>query len=82
LPKNFAYVNTRHWTEFQSVREEILLRIMEIVNESGTSFAFPSRTVYFGRDSGFALRKSERVKAAMQDLEDSERSVRPDRGQS
>jgi MscS family membrane protein len=78
----FAYVKTRHWTEFLSVREEILLRIMEIVNESGTSFAFPSRTVYFGRDSGFALRKSERVKAAMQDLEDSERSVRPDRGQS
>ena len=29
-----------------------MLRVGEIVEEAGTSFAFPSRTVYLGRDGG------------------------------
>jgi MscS family membrane protein len=70
----FAYVKTRHWTEFLAVREEIFLRIMDIVNESGTGFAFPSRTVYFGRDSGLDLKKTERVKEQMQQSQEEERT--------
>ncbi|MBN2288921.1 MAG: mechanosensitive ion channel family protein [Candidatus Glassbacteria bacterium] len=36
------------WAEYLEVRERINLSIMEIVHELGLSFAFPSRTVYFG----------------------------------
>lgn len=45
-----AYVMTGDWAEFLAIREEILIRIMDIIEESGTSVAFPSRTVYLGRD--------------------------------
>jgi MscS family membrane protein len=47
----FAYVMTGAWDEFLGIREDILLRVMDIVEASGTAMAFPSRTVYFGRDA-------------------------------
>ncbi len=46
----FAYVTTRDWGEFLAIREDILLRMMDIVEEGGASIAFPSQTLYLGRD--------------------------------
>jgi MscS family membrane protein len=46
----FAYVRTRDYGEFLGVREDIYLHIMDIVAQSGTSFAFPSQTIYRGGD--------------------------------
>lgn len=46
----FAYVLTADWSEFLGIREDILLHVMEIVNQSGTALAFPSQTIYLGRD--------------------------------
>ena len=40
----FAYVRTTKRAEFLSVREEIFLQVMDIVNESGTGFAIPPQT--------------------------------------
>ena len=37
----FAYVNTSDWGEFLGIREDIYLRIMDIIEASGTGFAFP-----------------------------------------
>jgi MscS family membrane protein len=34
-----------------AIREDLLLKIMDIVAASGTSFALPSRTLYVGRDA-------------------------------
>ncbi|WP_299655595.1 mechanosensitive ion channel domain-containing protein [uncultured Jannaschia sp.] len=42
----FAYVLAVDYNEFLGICEELNLTIMEIVVECGTSFAFPSRTVY------------------------------------
>lgn len=47
-----AYVKTRDFDDFCAVREDLLLRMMEIVDKGGSSFAFPSRTVYVRRDDG------------------------------
>jgi MscS family membrane protein len=47
----FAYVMTRDWWEFLGIREEILVRVMEIVQGAGTALAFPSQTLYLGRDA-------------------------------
>lgn len=47
-----VYALTRERNEFHAIREDILLRAGDIVTESGTAFAFPSQTVYFGRDEG------------------------------
>ena len=48
------------------VKEDLLLRIMDIVAESGSGFAFPSQTLYFTQDEGVSEEKtkivSERVK--------------------
>jgi MscS family membrane protein len=48
----FAYVMTSEWAEFLGIREDILLRVMEIVEQCGASIAFPSQTLYLGRDHG------------------------------
>jgi MscS family membrane protein len=59
----FAYVLTRDRLEFLAVRQDILLRIMDIVEASGTSFAFPSQTLYFSKDSGLDTVKSDGAEA-------------------
>lgn len=46
----FAYIRTRDYNEFLAVREDIYLRIMDIVAQSGTSFALPSQTIHRGSD--------------------------------
>ena len=46
----FAYVMTRDSAEFLGIQEDILLQIMDVVEESGAAFAFPSQTLYIGRD--------------------------------
>jgi MscS family membrane protein len=55
----FSYVLTRDYAEFTAIREDLLLRIMDIVGKSGTDFAFPSLTVYFSRDTGLDKEKTE-----------------------
>lgn len=57
----FAYVLTTDFDEFLAVREDVYLRIMEIVARSGTGFAFPSQTLYWQRDGGT---DPERTRAA------------------
>jgi len=48
----FAYVKTTVWMEFLAIREELFLRMMDIVDEAGTEMAFPSQTLYLARDHG------------------------------
>jgi len=55
----FAYVLTTDFDEFLAVREDIFLRMMDIVNASGTGFAFPSQTVYWQQDSGLDRARTE-----------------------
>ena len=47
-----VYALTREWNEFHAIREDVFLRLNKIVDEAGTGFAFPSRTLYLGRDGG------------------------------
>ncbi|MEM1048566.1 MAG: mechanosensitive ion channel domain-containing protein [Pseudomonadota bacterium] len=46
------YAKTREWNDFYAIREDIFLRIYDLVTDAGSGFAFPSQTVYFGRDTG------------------------------
>lgn len=62
----FAYVPTADFNEFLAVREDVYLRLMDIVAEAGTRFAFPSRTIYFARDGGL---DGERSRAARGSVE-------------
>jgi MscS family membrane protein len=48
----FAYVDTADINEFLAIREDVFLRIMDVVQASGTGFAFPSQTLYTAPDAG------------------------------
>ena len=41
-----AWFQTSDWNQFQSIRQDILLSFMEVVEGAGSSFAFPTRTVH------------------------------------
>lgn len=50
-----AYVRAPTFPEFQAIQQELLLRVLDVVEEAGASIAFPSRTVYLRgepRESG------------------------------
>ena len=47
-----CYVLTRDFDEFATVREDLLLRIMKFVEDSGTNLASASQTLYLSRDPG------------------------------
>ena len=59
----FCYVMTRDFNEFAAVREELLLRIMTFVEDSGTNLASSSQTLYLSGDPASK-------KAAVQQLAD------------
>jgi MscS family membrane protein len=41
-----AWFQTADWSEFQAIRQEILLQFMEVVEAAGSSFAFPTQTLH------------------------------------
>ena len=41
-----AYVHADNYPGFLAVQEELLLRVLEIVEAAGTSVAFPTQTVH------------------------------------
>ena len=64
----FAYVNTSDFNAFLAVQEDIFLRVIDIVDESGTGFAFPSMVNYLARDSGVDAERTDRAEAIMREL--------------
>jgi MscS family membrane protein len=62
----FCYILTRDHPEFLAVREDLLLRIMELIEASGTSLALPSRTLYVARDSARDKEKAEMVESEVE----------------
>lgn len=42
----YFFTNTTKWAEYLAVKENVNLKIMEIVENHGASFAFPSRSIY------------------------------------
>jgi len=62
----FAYVRTREWLNYRAIREDINLRIVDIVKEAGTGFAFPSQTAYLGRDTGLDTERGSEAEAQVQ----------------
>ena len=57
----YAYLQATTNPVFLEVQEDINLRIMDIVDDAGADFAFPSQTTYLARDTA---PDAERVKTA------------------
>ncbi|WP_241765200.1 mechanosensitive ion channel family protein [Hyphomonas beringensis] len=42
----YTFTNTKDWGEWLAIKEEFAVAVMDIIARAGTSFAFPSRTIY------------------------------------
>ena len=42
----YCFTDTADWEEYLAIRQDVNLKIMEIVERNGSSFAFPSRSIY------------------------------------
>jgi len=74
----FAYGVAKDWGEFLGIQEDVLLRIMRIVEESGTGFAFPSQTTYLARDEGMDAERTAAAEAQVQAWRSEHRLPFPD----
>jgi MscS family membrane protein len=73
-----SYILTQDFNEFAAVREDLLLRIMDVVDNSGSGLALPAQTLYLGRDSGLAKDKAETAVQKVAELRDGKKLPFPD----
>ena len=73
-----AYALTPDWNEFLAIREDIYLRIMDVVEEAGSGFAFPSSTTYVGRDEGLDEKAAKEAAARVDSWRDEGKLPFPD----
>jgi len=62
-----VYAMTREFNDFHAIREDVLLRVHDIITEAGTGFAFPSTTLYLGKDSGLDEETGKKASARVED---------------
>jgi MscS family membrane protein len=55
----FAYGKTGDWTQFTTIRQDVILKIAETVEASGTRFAGPTQLAYLSRDKGVDAEKAK-----------------------
>jgi MscS family membrane protein len=54
----WAYGKTGDWTEFTAIRQDVILKIAEIVEAAGTRLAAPTQLTYLASDSGIDADKA------------------------
>ena len=57
----FAYVTETVYESYLPIQEDLLLRIMDIVESSGSGFALPSQTAYLTEDVGLDAAKGRKA---------------------
>ena len=61
-----AYVLVTDFAAFLGIQEDLLLRVMDIIEASGTSVAFPSQTTYVVEDRGLNHARSQEASKQVQ----------------
>jgi MscS family membrane protein len=74
----FLFIDTQDWNDFLCVREDIYLRIMDIVESSGAYFAYPSQTLYVARDTGRDMAKTSEAEEAVRGWRDADEMLIPE----
>lgn len=46
----YTFTKTKEWVKFHQIKQEVLLRIMEIIDGHGAEVAFPTRTLHLFRE--------------------------------
>jgi MscS family membrane protein len=60
----FAYVKTNDWPQFTEIRQNVVMKIAEIVEAAGARFAAPTSLTYISRDGETTEEKTKAVGAA------------------
>jgi MscS family membrane protein len=58
----FAYILVTEYEPFLHIQEDLLLRIVDIIEASGSGLALPSQTAYLAEDVGLDAGKRGKVK--------------------
>ncbi len=73
-----SYILTRDFNEYAAIREDLLLRMMDVMEDSGGSLALPSQTLYLSRDAGVEKQKAENAVKKIAELRDDKKLPFPD----
>lgn len=73
-----AYLYCQAQNAFLAIQEDILLRIEDIINESGSGFAFPSQTAYLCRDGGIDEERGRRAAEKVEEWRSNEQLPFPE----
>jgi len=57
----FAYGTTDDFATFTAMRQDVMLKIAEVVEASGTRFAAPTQLTYFSSDPGVDAEKANEI---------------------
>ena len=55
LVEVYAYIDTTNWAEYLGIVEELNIKLLEIVAETGTTLALPAQTLYVEQDAPAGL---------------------------
>jgi MscS family membrane protein len=47
---SYFFTKTTNWEKYMMVKEDVNFKIMQIINDNGASFAFPSQTLYLEKN--------------------------------
>jgi MscS family membrane protein len=73
-----CYLLTTNDAEYAAIREDLLLRMLEIIGAAGTGFALPSRTLYLTGDTGLDPGKKAATEQKVQEWRDHHEFPFPD----
>jgi MscS family membrane protein len=73
-----SYILTRDFNEFAAVREDLLLRIMDVMEDAGGGLALPSQTLYISRDGGVEKEKADTAIKKIAELREGKQLPFPD----
>ncbi len=74
----YAYLKCQTQDSYLAIAEDLMLRVMDIVNEAGTAFAFPSQVNYLGRDEGVDVVQREQREAEVKQWRQRDKLPFPD----
>ena len=73
----FAYGKTGDWAEFTAIRQDVILKIAEIVEAAGTGFAAPTQLTYLSTGSGVDAEKANDIVRRVTELRASDTFLFP-----
>ena len=55
----YTFTKTTHWVRFHEVKQDVLLKIIAIIDESGAEIAFPTSTLHLAETPDAKAREME-----------------------